>query len=151
MISRKSWVYVKTFSKRLRVVKNQTLFTAARECGSTVLTRGICCSPTSLKDRRKICLSFFLRRKRWKKYTREIRKKEHSLYSMYLSLWWNNTLLRKKNKRSKTRESFAIRGSFWARRYTDAFARTKYRRETKFSLLCFWLFFFVLWMRFFFF
>lgn len=31
---------------------------------------------------------------------------------MYLSLWWNNTLLRKKNKRSKTRESFAIAARF---------------------------------------
>ena len=85
MISRKSWVYVKTFSKRLRVVKNQTLFTAARECGSTVLTRGICCSPTSLKDRRKICLSFFLRRKRGKN-TRARSEKKSTLYIVYICL-----------------------------------------------------------------
>ena len=30
MISRKSWDYKKTFSKRLRVVKNQTLFIHSR-------------------------------------------------------------------------------------------------------------------------
>ena len=30
MISRKSWDYKKTFSKRLRVVKNQTLFINSR-------------------------------------------------------------------------------------------------------------------------
>ena len=89
MISRKSWDYIKTFSKRLCAWLKIKLFSfaAAREQrGSTVLTRGICCSPTSLKkDRRKICLSFFLRRKRWKKYTHEIRKKEHSLW--YVSVF----------------------------------------------------------------
>ena len=155
MISRKSWDYKKTFSKRLRVVKNQTLFIHSRSwTWEHSSDEGHLLQPNLSERPKKNLPLLFFEEEEVEKYTREIRKKEHSLYSVYLSLWWNNTLLRKKNKRSKTRESFAIRGSFWARRYTDAFARTKYCRETKFSLLCFWLFFFVLCqfvMRFFFF
>ena len=80
MISRKSWVYVKTFSKRLRVVKNQTLFIHSRSwTWEHSSDEGHLLRPNLSERPKKNLPLLFFEEEEGEKYTREIRKKEHSL------------------------------------------------------------------------
>ena len=143
LVSCKSWDYIKTFSKHLYVVKNQTLFTAAREYGSKILTRGICCSPTSLKDQRKICLLFLEEKEVENTRTRSGKR---ALYIVYICLCDETMHSYKRKTNGVKRESFAItrfeRADIQMRSRVQN--TVEKRSVQQFSLLCFWLVFFVL-------
>ena len=86
MISRKSWDYIKTFSKRLRVVKNQTLFIHSRSwTWEHSSDEGHLLQPNLSERPKKNLPLLFFEEEEVEKYTREIRKKEHSLW--YVSVF----------------------------------------------------------------